>query len=80
MAQRVRLKREGFEQQAQQLGLTSQAKQARAIGVHDSIHSRALAGRIEPSAPYVIGVLRLVADDQTNALIDSLFEVEAEVA
>lgn len=76
MAQRVKLKRGEFEQHAKQLGLDSQAKQARAIGVHDSIHSRALAGHIEPSGPYVIGVLRLIADERTNALIDTLFEVE----
>ncbi len=75
MGHSIRLRREGFEPRAKKRGLASQASQARAIGVHDSIHSRALSGRIEPSGPYVIGVLRLLADKRTRALLDDLFDV-----
>jgi hypothetical protein len=80
MAHRVKLRRERFETEANTLGLASQTKQAAAIGVHKSIHSRALRGHIDLSAPYVIGVLMLVGDARIRAKIRDLFDVDAAEA
>lgn len=75
--QRVKLRRERFEREAHTHGLTSQTKQAAAIGVHESIHSRALKGQRDLSGPYVIGVLMLLGDARVRAQIQSLFETDA---
>lgn len=79
MAYRVKLRRNGFETRAWQKGLDTQTKQARAIGVHESIHSRALSGHREPNGPYVIGVLLLLGNASVRRQIRELFDV-AEVA
>lgn len=75
MTQRVTLLREPFKRRAHGRGLDSQIKQARAIGVHASIHSRALKGSRDLSGPYVIGVLLTVGDDSTRELVEELFKV-----
>ncbi|MDP4500998.1 hypothetical protein [Nonomuraea turcica] len=74
---RIKLRRPEFERRAATCGLDSQREQAAALGVHESIHSRALNGRITLSAPYVIGVLRLLGSDQLRAEIDAVFDVPA---
>lgn len=80
MAHRVRLRREHFEAKARSLGLDSNTSQARAIGVHHSIHSRALHNKRELNSAYVIGVLMLVGDDNLREQVKALFDVEEPVA
>lgn len=74
MAHRVRLRRAAFEDHAKQLELDSQIKQAQAIGVHGSTHSRNLAGVREPSGLYMFGVLSLFP----AAGVQDLFELVRE--
>jgi len=80
MGHRVRLRLDQFESRAQDLGLDSKISQARAIGVHHSIHSRVLRSKRELSAAYVLGVLRLFGDDHLRQQVESLFEVTEEPA
>jgi hypothetical protein len=77
MAQRVKLRRPVFEARAQEQGLATQTEQAQAIGVSDSVHSRALAGHRAPNGQYVLGVLRLLGSEDLRREIDELFETEA---
>ena len=76
MAHRVKLRRDRFEREAQTRGLASQSAQARAIGVHHSIHHRALNGQRELSGPYIIGVLRLLGNAEVQSQLKSLFEYD----
>jgi hypothetical protein len=76
----VRLRREQFETQARQLGFESQSAQARAIGVHQTIHHRAIHGARELSGSYVIGVLLLVGDEQVRKQIADIFDVADNLA
>lgn len=71
MAHRVRLRQAEFARRAEALRLTSQRDQAKAIGVHESTHSRLLNGSREPRAVYMFGVLRLFPD----AGVSDLFEL-----
>ena len=80
MAHRVRLRREQFEAKAHGLGLDSQSAQARAIGVHQTIHHRALQGARELNAHYVISVLLLMGNAHVRKQIGALFEVADETA
>lgn len=77
---RVTLRREQFEREARTRGLDSQTKQARAIGVCDSIHSRAMQGKITLSGPYVLGVLLLLGDERLRRQVQQLFDVTEEMA
>lgn len=71
----VKLRRYEFEARAKRIGVESQSAQARAIGVHVSIHHRALNGvQNDLSGTYVLGVLWLVGDDNVRRHIRSLFE------
>ncbi|MFF3665378.1 hypothetical protein [Microtetraspora malaysiensis] len=69
----VKLRPERFKAETQYLGFRTQQEEAEAIGVHGSIHSRALAGHRKISAPYALGVLCLVGGDQVKELIEDLF-------
>jgi hypothetical protein len=76
MAHVIRLRRTPFEQQAKARGYESQSAQARAIGVHVSIHNRALHGASRAlSGPYVIGVMRLLGDEGVQRFLDEMFDV-----
>lgn len=77
---RVRLRRAQFETRARSLGLESQSAQARAIGVHVSIHHRALKNVQELSGPYVLGVLLTIGDEHVRAQVRQVFDVAADVA
>ncbi|WP_055477660.1 hypothetical protein [Sphaerimonospora mesophila] len=73
---RVALKRRAFEDRAHRLGLTTQTAQAAAMGVHFTMHHRALTGERQAlSGRYVLGVLRLLGDDNVRKHIDALFDV-----
>lgn len=80
ISHRIKLRRDRFEHEAQRRGLDSQTDQARAIGVHTSIHHRALQNQRELSGPYVIGVLLLLGDAATRRRVTELFDVAPEVA
>ncbi|GAA3172946.1 hypothetical protein [Nonomuraea roseoviolacea] len=81
MAHNVKLRRDEFADQAAALGLDSQSAQARAIGVHVSIHNRVITGKTKDlSGPYVIGILRLLGDDTVREQIAALFDVDEQVA
>ncbi|NUW45599.1 hypothetical protein [Nonomuraea rhodomycinica] len=81
MAHNVKLRRDEFADQAAALGLDSQSAQARAIGVHVSIHNRVITGKTKDlSGPYVIGILRLLGDDTVREQIEALFDVDEQVA
>ncbi|MFI6793616.1 hypothetical protein ACIBG4_40430 [Nonomuraea sp. NPDC050383] len=74
MAQPVKMRLDEFEDRAAKLGLKTQTAQARAIGVHVSIHNRVLTGVTrELSGPYVIGLLRVFGSEELRKEIDALF-------
>lgn len=75
-SKRVSLKRRTFEDRAHRLGLTTQTAQAAAMDVHHTMHHRALTGERQAlSGWYVLGVLRLVGDDNVRKHIDALFDI-----
>lgn len=80
MTHLVMLRREDFEDKARRLGLDSQRKQAQAIGVHESIHSRAIKGQRPLSGQYVIGVLLALGDAHLREQVTNLFNVADELA
>jgi len=80
MTLRAKLRREPFEERAHERGLSSQTAQADAIGVHKSVHCRALAGERDLGGHYVIGVLLAVGDEATRKCVKELFETPAKVA
>lgn len=75
MTHPVQLRRKDFESKARSLGLDSQRKQAQAIGVHESIHSRAIQGQRPLSGHYVIGVLLALGDPYIRQQVADLFDV-----
>lgn len=79
MAHVVRLRRDEFQEQAAALGLESQSAQARALGVHVSIHNRVITGKTqELSGPYIVGILWALGTDCVREKLHQLFEIEID--
>lgn len=79
MAHVVKLRRDEFKDQAVALGLDTQVAQARAIGVHVSIHNRVLTGKTEElSGPYVVGILWAFGDDCVRQALRQFLDIEID--
>lgn len=66
----VRLKPEPLAEYRNRLGLTSNAALAAAAGVDQATLQRALSGAVQPSGPFIAGLLNV-----TGAKFEELFEV-----
>ncbi|MFC4062786.1 hypothetical protein ACFOWE_31230 [Planomonospora corallina] len=75
MTHRVTLNAAEFKRRAHALGLFTKSEQAAAVGVHNSIHSRALRGERELNVNYVINVLLLLGDAHVRGFIRELFVI-----
>lgn len=79
MAHVVRLRRTEVESEAAARGLLSHSKQARAAGVHVSIHNRVMNGKTEKlSGPYVVGILWAFGDERVRDALRQFFDIEID--
>lgn len=78
MARRVTLRRVVLEEKATRAGYQSQSDLARALDVNQSVHNRALNGKLqELSGYYVLQVLEHFGGPEVQRVVNELFERDA---